>query len=785
MTETASLVIKVDSSGAKRATHDLDALAKQGAKTEGAVARLGKGVGALGSAFAAIGGGVLIGKFLGAVIANTIEADKVQAQLAARIKSTGGAAGLALGELNAMAKGLQNVTTYGDEAVGEAQALLLTFTKIGKEVFPQTLETVLDMSTALGQDLKSSAVQLGKALQDPVQGITALRRVGVNFSDSQKKVIEKLVETNRSADAQRLILAELQTEFGGAARAARNTLGGALQAAKEAFGDLLEGDSGSDGVRGTKKAIDDLIRTMQSPQTKSAFASLVAGIFSVANAAVVGIQKLIDFNNQLEVSMGLKGAGNGKRNANVFDFFGGAKDRAAALLRGDAEGASLAGQRMAAGFSTKRYGQVADFTNVVGAVNANAPDFSNVVSGNAGSGVDISGLDLSDKKKKSSKSAFNAQQAAAERFRDALADLRGEIGGPLKAAEEDHLQRVAELNDLAKKGKIGSDELATALSLEGERYKAATDEIKNGNDALVASFSGPLAQAQNEHMERLRQIDALAKEAGLTAEKVANLKAIEAKRYEEETAQIAAQLDPARALIAEKERELDLLHLSGAARDTAIDLMRLEGKATDEQRAKLQALNEEYANTQRQVALMDDFRNSASNALTDFVTGAKSAKEALKDFFDEMAAQITKAIANKWMEQLFGAQGSTGSGTSGGNLFGSLLGMIFGGGSGGAATSGGGGSMLSWIGGGYASGGYTGAGAMTQPAGVVHKGEVVWSQADIAAAGGVGAVEAMRKGGGNVTNITVNVPRSFEYRTAAHVAQAAAEAQKRAVARNR
>lgn len=46
----------------------------------------------------------------------------------------------------------------------------------------------------------------------------------------------------------------------------------------------------------------------------------------------------------------------------------------------------------------------------------------------------------------------------------------------------------------------------------------------------------------------------------------------------------------------------------------------------------------------------------------------------------------------------------------------------------------------------YSSGGYTGPGGKYEPAGIVHKGEVVWSQDDVARAGGVGVVEAMRKG---------------------------------------
>ena len=47
---------------------------------------------------------------------------------------------------------------------------------------------------------------------------------------------------------------------------------------------------------------------------------------------------------------------------------------------------------------------------------------------------------------------------------------------------------------------------------------------------------------------------------------------------------------------------------------------------------------------------------------------------------------------------------------------------------------------------GFAGGGYTGPGGRLEPAGVVHRGEVVWSQLDVARAGGVAVVEAMRRG---------------------------------------
>ncbi|MNH12426.1 Lambda phage tail tape-measure protein [compost metagenome] len=61
-------------------------------------------------------------------------------------------------------------------------------------------------------------------------------------------------------------------------------------------------------------------------------------------------------------------------------------------------------------------------------------------------------------------------------------------------------------------------------------------------------------------------------------------------------------------------------------------------------------------------------------------------------------------------------------------------------------------ALIKGMSGGFAEGGYTGAGGKYDPAGVVHKGEIVWSQADIRRFGGVSAVEALRTG--NVTPIT-------------------------------
>jgi hypothetical protein len=169
-----------------------------------------------------------------------VNQEKAVAQLNATLASTNNAIGMSSEELQKLAGSLQDTTTYADDAILGAENLLLTFTKIGKDVFPETTQAVLDMSTALGTDLKTSALQIGKALEYPIEGLTSLQRVGVRFTDSQKDMIKTLVESGNQMEAQKMILTELETKFGGSAIAVRDTFGGSLEALKNINGDVLE-----------------------------------------------------------------------------------------------------------------------------------------------------------------------------------------------------------------------------------------------------------------------------------------------------------------------------------------------------------------------------------------------------------------------------------------------------------------------------------------------------------------------------------------------------------------
>jgi hypothetical protein len=181
------------------------------------------------------GGAALLGvqslaSTLGSVVAEAREAGRVGRLTNAVLKSTGGVANVSATQVASLAEAISNKTGIDDEQIQSAQNLLLTFTKVrnevgkGNNVFDQASRLAVDMSVALGSDAKSAALQLGKALNDPIKGVTALTRAGVSFTAEQKKQIKAMVAAGDTLGAQKLILAEVGVQFGGAAAAAADPM---------------------------------------------------------------------------------------------------------------------------------------------------------------------------------------------------------------------------------------------------------------------------------------------------------------------------------------------------------------------------------------------------------------------------------------------------------------------------------------------------------------------------------------------------------------------------------
>ena len=143
------------------------------------------------------------------------------AQVNSALASMGPVAGRSADQLKKAADAFEMSTLFeADDILRKVTANMLTFGSVAGAEFDRAQQAALNLSARLGQDLQSSAVMVGKALNDPVKGLTALSRVGIQFTEAQKEQIKAMVAAGDAAGAQRVILAELERQFGGAAKAA-------------------------------------------------------------------------------------------------------------------------------------------------------------------------------------------------------------------------------------------------------------------------------------------------------------------------------------------------------------------------------------------------------------------------------------------------------------------------------------------------------------------------------------------------------------------------------------
>jgi hypothetical protein len=200
----------------------------------------------LGTAAANIGRLALVGVgVIGVNVAAGIQSlkrlEEVTVATNAVIESTGGVAGITAAKVRELAEAYESVNaTMDDKVIQSAENLLLTFTSINEDAFEPALEAALNMNQALGggeEGLQGTIIQVGKALQDPIRGLTALRRVGVNFTAAQQNQIKALVDENKLYEAQQLILQELGKEFGGQFAAAGTTATAKFAKFKDAIED--------------------------------------------------------------------------------------------------------------------------------------------------------------------------------------------------------------------------------------------------------------------------------------------------------------------------------------------------------------------------------------------------------------------------------------------------------------------------------------------------------------------------------------------------------------------
>jgi hypothetical protein len=632
---TESIALRADSSDIKRGVADLRALDRQAAKTERTAKRFGA---AFGRAIAAIGVGVAFN----AIIRNTVEAEQATAQLNATLQSTGRFSEATSKALREHASALQEVTTFGDDAIVMAQAQLLTFTKLGNETFPRATEAVLDLATKMGGDLRGAVVQVGKALNDPILGVTSLTRSGVQFTQAQKDMIKELVKTGDLLGAQKIILGELETKFGGSAKAARDTLGGALKGLSNAFGDLLEGDSGGEGVRGATASINELTEILNDPAVKQGFAQVVTGVLSITSAMAKAIPVI------------------GFMTAEVLEFFG-------VIAQADFD---------------RREDEISSLIETLKGLET--------VQLGAGLGIDQTGVDARIEALKE-EIKLKKESLEADRLQRGKEITSGTDGSPTSISG---LDTPDSFDEIVVSGKKRTRELNDLIAQATRASQEASQGLSDTLNSLAATIGGPPIQAAVRLSETLATLDqyekTLQQTNALTVDKQQQLASARAlanqeyqtaiELYEEEQRLLSEKLTAAEQVIADLEFESELLGMTNQQRELAIALRYAEVDAMSDQGQAIGVLIGKIQKQREEIAGLDFVKSAGQDAFASIIDGSKSAGDAIDDFFERLRARAAQVLAEKLFETLFGGMGQSAGGGGGfGATFGSILGSIFGG----------------------------------------------------------------------------------------------------------
>lgn len=684
----------------------------------------------IGSAITAGIAGITVGSVISKVITETRQAEQEQAQLAAVLKSTGEAAGWSQAQLNDMADAMEKTSTISAGDFNKAQAYLLEFTGVVGEQLPRALQAAADMATRRGMEITAAVELIGRAIDSPKDGLAALSKQGFKFSDDQKALAERLQETGRIAEAQAIILAALETSYSGAAQAARDTFGGAISALQNQLNSLMTGDEGS--LVDAKKAVNDLTSILASPETKAAFDSITGWVFSLVAAIVTAVTNITSFINSGEKLALLAGTDTFSRAKNEAEKYSreltNLTNKAIQMqsdLERDPENSSLANG-------------LAKIRERIDEVRKKAQAATTVIKelANGVTPAEIAGPPVSARNKVVAPDASGAAAAAAARKKAAQESARlqkqqlEQAKNYLKQlqSQADKTQEITAYDKLMNDLKAGevklsdkivggqASQLDKALGLvtrldmarELEEQRAAQIDQQNNRYALqnqlIAEGQGYLAQLDSygmgdvaaQEMQRRVQIQ---QQAADELRKLEQDRQMAVLANPENAAKInATYADQAAALQEALQTRL------GMYDDYIAQVRQKEGDWAAGAAAGLKTYLEDARDTYSQMrGMVENTFGSMEDAAVNF---AKTGKLSFSSLIDGMISDLARMAAKQWISGLAGMATSSMAGTAIGAFFG------------------------------FAGGGYTGPGGKYQPAGIVHAGEGVLNQGDIASIGG-------------------------------------------------
>lgn len=627
------------------------------------------------------------------------------AQVESALASTGGRSGKTAAELQKSAKALETLSTFDDDNIlKDVSANLLRFGNISGDVFDRAQQAAVNLAARLGMDLAGATNVVGNALDQPVVGLTALSKLGVRFTEEQKRQIAAMVEAGHGYEAQGVILKALEMRFDGAARAAREASPDA--AALQAWRDLEE-NIGAVILKAIKPFIDDLAHLIESFNNLSASTqeSIVkwAALAAVIGPALVILSQIVTAVRVLTVAIAfltttLSGqliivgllvaamlllAGNSNKAAGAIDaqkkahdelnnVLGEGKKRADGLNKTDAE---MVKTKLRLAAATLKAAEAQAMQNLAIA-KLNEGGLQDAESGWAAIGTPNSSvaqrqLDEIHKQQTQNRKDLAALDAALKAPAPKPATkpkfAKNFDAGPGGAQLKDHLDSLAE--------SAVKDGLAVRRFAKGDL--APLDQALEGVDTRFEDIRSTIIG----HMHDLEKLGLGTAEARSTFDHLrdslidldaAHLKARDAAKAQYDAEQKLADLNAAREAVSTRQQISDLAIASGRTggpiSTAQANLDRISDELVNSQAeaaVKLQDLQNQRAEAERTgdeaamtrldglISLQKQYAQLVTETTAEQIDTATKIGEAFRSFTDDLTNNLTDAVAN-WSFDLQG-----------------------------------------------------------------------------------------------------------------------------------
>lgn len=231
-----------------------------------------------------------------------LESERATVSLMTSIANSGRDVATELNKFQDIADEISHSTLFQDKQVEQAEAFLIATQQLDDELTERTLKVATDLATMMGDNLPNTAKALSRALTDPTYATFAFQRAGIKLSDTTSDLAKQLMEEGKQAEAQTVILEELESRYGGLAEAVGKLDSSEMTKIKNNLLDIKEalGQIMTSSLNGLLEFIDNVTTKIANVLDRFALIAKGGSVVDDAKTMYPDIMRAIYTNEQLE-----------------------------------------------------------------------------------------------------------------------------------------------------------------------------------------------------------------------------------------------------------------------------------------------------------------------------------------------------------------------------------------------------------------------------------------------------------------------------------------------------